>query len=104
MFCESQQFSSVMLCFGRPGALWRSETRTMQIFLIPPVDFRFNQQSEILFFSCSRGDSQQNNNNNGNLYSAGICHVVALMALLHNCVHQTHIQDHAKTILLMLIK
>ena len=44
------------------------------------------------------------NNNNGNLNSAGIRHVVALMALLHHCVHQTHIKHHAKTILLMLIK
>jgi len=43
------------------------------------------------------------NNNNGNLYSAGIRHVVALMALLHNLhVHQTHIKHHANTILLML--
>ena len=42
--------------------------------------------------------------NNGNLYSAGICHMVALMVLLHHCVHQTHIKHHAKTILLMLIK
>ena len=40
-------------------------------------------------------------NNNGNLYSASIRHVVALMALLHHCVHQSHIEDHAKTILLM---
>ena len=39
-----------------------------------------------------------NNNNNGNVYSAGIRHVVAL---LHHCVHQTHIKHYAKTILLI---
>ena len=35
--------------------------------------------------------------NNGNLHSAGICHVVALIALLH-------IKRHVKTVLLMPIK
>ena len=45
--------------------------------------------------------SIHNNNNSGNLY---IRHVVAFMALLHHCVHQTHIKHHAKAILLMLIK
>ena len=36
----------------------------------------------------------KNNNkkkNNGNLYSAGIHHEVALIGLEHHCVHQTYI-------------
>ena len=34
-----------------------------------------------------------------NLYSPGIRHMVALMGLLHDCVHQTHIKRHARTML-----
>ena len=48
--------------------------------------------------------SIHNSNNDGNFYSAGILHVVALMTLLYYCVHQTHVKHHAKTIQLMLIK
>ena len=53
------------------------------------------------FFNQQNTD---NNNNNGNYFSAGVCHMVALMALLHHCVHQTRIKHHTKTILLMLIQ
>ena len=52
----------------------------------------------------SLSSEAQQTNNNGNFYSTCICHVVALMALLHHCVHHTHIKHHAKIILLMLIK
>ena len=41
--------------------------------------------------------------NNANLYGARIHHVVALKALLHYFVHQTH-KASSKTIILMLIK
>ena len=55
-------------------------------------------------FNNNNNNNNNKNTNNGNLYSAGIRHVVALVAVLHHCVHQTHIKHHAKTILLMLIK
>ena len=29
--------------------------------------------------------------------------MMALMAVLHHCVHQTHVKHHAKTIVLMLV-
>ena len=44
------------------------------------------------------------NNNNVKCHSIVTRHVVVLKVLLHYFVHQSHINHHAKSIILMLIK
>ena len=70
-----------------------------------------NLLNSLLWFSLSKANivTYTEENNKGNFYkeifySASVRHMVALMAVLHHCVHQTHIKHHAKTILFMLIK